>query len=146
MLNYKDYLFVGIQILLFIAYVFPVDVMYIDLFLWFRFIGMGITILGALLGVVALFQINKRLSPFPTPVSNSKLITNGAFSIARHPIYTAILLVTFGYAFYQESLYKLFIFLLLFLLFNFKSKYEEQLLGEMFSEYKEYKKKTRRFL
>ena len=146
MLNKKDYLFVGIQMFLLVAYVFSVDVMSIALYSWFRFTGVGIAILGVLLGVVAVLQINKRLSPFPTPVSNSKLITNGAFSIARHPIYTAILLVTFGYALYQESLYKLFIFLLLLLLFNFKSKYEEQLLEKMFPEYKNYKKKSRRFL
>jgi len=44
-LNKKDYLFVGIQMFLLVAYVFSVDVMSIALYSWFRFTGVGIATL-----------------------------------------------------------------------------------------------------
>jgi protein-S-isoprenylcysteine O-methyltransferase Ste14 len=95
---------------------------------------------------VALFQINTKLSPFPTPVPNGKLITSGAYKLARHPIYTAIILGGLGYALYLTSWYKMVITLVLLILFYYKSKYKEKLLTKNYSEYTTYKKKTRRFI
>ena len=144
--TYRDFIYVAIQIALFIAYVLPITIGALHLPIWVLYLGLIIAIAGAILGAVALLQINTKLSPFPTPVTNSTLITNGAFAIARHPIYTAILLVTLGYGIFQQSIYKIIILLLLLVLFYFKSKYEEQLLTNTFSEYKNYKKRVGRFL
>lgn len=113
---------------------------------WLRFSGLIILALGIVLGLLALLQLNTKLSPFPTPVTNGKLITTGAYHIARHPIYTAIILGGFGFALYRTSWYKVLIALGLLILFYFKSKYEEQLLSEKYLEYSDYKKKTRRFI
>ena len=145
-LTIKDYAFVGIQFLLFLIYVFPFKILIINLPEWIKYIGLILAISGLVFGVIALLQINYNLSPFPAPKSNSQLITNGAFSISRHPIYTSILFITLGYAVYDLSLFKLLIFLLLWVLFYYKIKYEEQLLEEKFSEYSDYKKQTRRFI
>jgi len=82
---------VSIQLLLFIAYLFPISIISINLPEWFSYSGLVVLGLGAILGAVALLQLNTNLSPFPTPVSNGKLITNGAFAIARHPIYSALI-------------------------------------------------------
>ncbi|MCX7550352.1 methyltransferase family protein [Xanthomarina sp. F2636L] len=142
----KDYVFVSIQLLLFIAYIFPIKIIVITLMEWIRYSGLILTILGLILGVRALLQINAKLSPFPTPVVNSKLLTHGAFAVARHPIYTSILAITLGYAVFDTSLYKFIIVVALGLLFYFKSNYEEKLLSEKFPEYSIYKTKTRRFL
>lgn len=113
---------------------------------WLRYSGLIILGFGLVLGLVAMFQINTKLSPFPTPVPNGKLITKGAYNIARHPIYTAVIFIGFGIALYQASWYKALIALLLLILFYFKSQYEEKLLSNKFSEYSDYKKKTRRFI
>ncbi|MBT0606737.1 methyltransferase family protein [Aequorivita echinoideorum] len=142
----KDYLFVGIQLLLFAAYILKIRLVPMNLPEWLRYSGLVIVGLGVVLGLVALLQINTKLSPFPTPVANSTLITNGAFAIARHPIYTALISSGLGYALYRESLYKMLIVLLLSILFYFKSKYEEQLLLQKFPSYQNYKKRTRRFI
>lgn len=142
----KDYLYVGIQFVLFVAYILPIQNNSINLPEWLRYSGLLILVSGLVLGLVALFQLNTKLSPFPTPVSNSKLITNGAYNIARHPIYSALIFSGFGYALYQASWYKGLIVLLLLILFYFKSQYEEKLLSEKFSGYTSYKKKTRRFI
>lgn len=142
----KDYLYLGIQFLLFTGYLLPIKISSIYSPEWLRYSGLIILALGVALGFVALFQLNTKLSPFPTPVSNGKLITSGAYRIARHPIYTAVIFLGLGYAFYSASLFKVLISGLLLTLFYYKSKYEEQLLTQKFSEYPAYKKKTRRFI
>ena len=126
--SHKDYLFVGIQIILFVAYIFPIHLVKMNLPEWLRHSGLVVVGLGLVLGLVALLQLNRKLSPFPTPVASGTLITNGAFSVARHPIYTALILSGLGYAIFSESLYKILIIVSLNILFYYKSKYEEHLL------------------
>ena len=142
----KDYAFVSIQLVLFLIYVLPVEVLVVNVATWLRYSGLVLAILGLVVGIMALSQINTKISPFPTPVLKSELITNGAFSISRHPIYTSILVMSLGYAVFEASLFKFIIFLVLWLFFYFKSKYEEQLLSEKFSQYSNYQQKTRRFI
>ncbi|WP_431134592.1 methyltransferase family protein [Psychroserpens mesophilus] len=142
----KDYIYVSIQLVLFITYSLPVQNTNVYLPEWLRYSGLIILALGFILGLVALLQLNTKLSPYPTPVLNGKLITTGAYKITRHPIYTAIILSGLGYALYQASWYKALIALLLLILFFFKSQYEEKLLAENYSEYADYKQKTRRFI
>lgn len=145
-LSYKDYLFVGFQGVLFVAYFFPIHLTSMSLPEWLKYTGLVIAGLAVVLGLIALLQINRKLSPFPTPVASGTLITNGAFAVARHPIYTALIFSGLGYALYQESLYQLLTILLLSIVFYFKSKYEESLLSQKFPEYKQYQNKIRRFL
>ncbi|MEO5790261.1 MAG: methyltransferase family protein [Gelidibacter sp.] len=142
----KDYLFVSIQLVIFVAYILPLQVFHLQLPEWLCYSGLVFFVLAVILGIVALLQLNTNLSPFPSPVSSGKLITTGAFGMSRHPIYTAFIFSGFGYAIYTLSLYKFLITLLLFVLFYFKSVYEEKLLSEKFPEYKAYKKRTRRFI
>lgn len=142
----KDYVYVGIQLLLFAAYLIPITLFKIHIPEWLRYQGLVAFGLGVILGSIALLQINIKLSPFPTPVANGKLITTGAYRIARHPIYTALIFSRLGYSIYQASLFKGLITLLLLTLFYFKSNYEEKLLAQNFLEFRDYKTKTRRFI
>jgi protein-S-isoprenylcysteine O-methyltransferase Ste14 len=142
----KDYVYVGIQIILFVSYVLPVQLFELYLPEWLRFSGLVTVSLGSIFGALAILQLNKRLSPFPTPVAHAKLITNGVYAIARHPIYTSIIIVTFGYALFRVSFYKAVISVALLVLLYFKSKYEETLLAQKFEAYTYYKQKTRRFI
>ncbi|MCC4229035.1 methyltransferase family protein [Zunongwangia profunda] len=145
-LSYQDYLFVALQFLIFATYFLPFKIVSIDIPEWLRYLGLVVIGLALILGTTALLQLNTKISPFPTPVSNGKLIRTGAFKVSRHPIYTALIFSAMGYTIYQESLLKLLITLVLLILFYFKSGYEEKLLGQTFSEYEDYKKKTRRFI
>ena len=142
----KDYLFVSVQLVIFVVYILPLQLVYINLPEWLRYSGLVIVGISILFGIAALMQINTKLSPFPSPVNSSRLITTGTFSISRHPIYTALIFSGFGYALYSSSVYKIFLTLLLLLLFYYKSKYEESLLSQRFKDYTAYKKRTRRFL
>ncbi|EAQ50508.1 MULTISPECIES: methyltransferase family protein [Flavobacteriaceae] len=139
-------MYVAIQLSLFVIYLLPVKIVSTHLPEWLRYSGLVLLCLGVILGAVALLQLNTNLSPFPTPTSNGTLITTGAYRIARHPIYTALIFCGLGYAFYNQSSYKALISITLLILFYFKSKYEEKLLLKHFPEYRQYQQKTRRFL
>lgn len=142
---FKDIIFVLLQFVLFIGFTFEVESMRIffpDYLFW---IGVGILVLGAFVTLWAVLQLNVHLSPFPSPLPGSKLIVAGAYKWARHPIYTGIILAFLGFAIIADSGYKLIVAGFLFLLFYFKSQYEEQRLLVMFPEYQEYKQKTGRF-
>ena len=142
----KDYVFVMIQLLLFVAYFLPVLLYNLILPEWLNYSGLVVLGIFILFGITALLQLNSKLSPYPSPIDSSKLITNGAFAISRHPIYTALIFSGFGYAIYISSIYKILITLFLLVLFYFKSEYEEKLLSNKFSEYQDYQKRTRRFI
>lgn len=141
----KDYLFVSIQFFLFICFIFDFDAA-LKLNLIIQKIGFFFAFLGGIIIIVALLQLNKNLSPFPTPKESSKLLQNGLYKYSRHPIYTGIIFLFIGYSVYQDSLYKLIVSLLLVVLFYFKSNYEEQRLEQKFPDYKFYRCKTRRFI
>ena len=142
--SWKDYLFVSIQFLLFGLYAFdflpPFKIPQLV-----KYIGLIFSILGFLIAVLSVLQLNKNLTVFPTPKTDSELITFGMYKFSRHPIYTELILFTFGYAFFKTSLFKVLIALILLLLFYFKTNYEEQKLLQKFSNYNDYKKKVNRF-
>lgn len=145
-LHYIDYILVVLQGVLLILYVWEVPLMELALPMYLKGTGLVIAIFGFLLFVVALLQLNKNLSPFPTPKKNSQLIQNGIYKYIRHPIYTGILLSCAGYSLYDDSSFKILITFLLLLLFSIKSKYEEKKLIQKFKNYKTYMKTTGRFL
>ena len=141
--SWKDYLFVSIQFLLFGLYAFDF-LLHFELPQAVKYIGLVVAIIG-FIAALSVLQLNKNLTVFPTPKTDSELISFGMYKLSRHPIYTGLILFTFGYAFYKVSFLKLVIALILLLLFYFKTNYEEQQLLEKFSDYKEYKKKVNRF-
>lgn len=141
----KDKMYVFLQFLVFLAwlpefealkFIFPENLRWLALF------GSGI---GLLVILIAFLQLNTNLSPFPSPKQGAKLITSGAFAFARHPIYSGILFMAFGLSIWFHSGYKLIISFLLFLVFYFKSRYEEKRLRIHFPEYVLYSRETGRF-
>ncbi|MDX1754310.1 MAG: isoprenylcysteine carboxylmethyltransferase family protein [Salinimicrobium sediminis] len=141
----KDKIFVGLQLLLFIAYLLEVEMLMFRISENMHKLALFCGGIGLVLVLVALLQLKTSLSPFPSPKKGTKLIIGGVFVFARHPIYAGILFMAFGISVWLGSGYKLIISVLLYLLFFFKSRYEEQLLQETFPEYVEYKKHTGRF-
>lgn len=141
----KDIVFVSIQLLLFIAFVFPVIDNSFQANTIFRYVAFVIAIIGLVVIALAILQLNKNLTPFPTPKEDGTLIQTGLYKFVRHPIYSGIILTTLGFGFYDGSFWKIAIGFSLWILFYFKSNYEEQLLSNQFPYYKEYKKNTGRF-
>lgn len=144
MLLNKDYLFVIIQGILFLCYLFLPD--YKIALSHLSIPGLVTAIIGIAISMWSLINLGSNLTPFPTPKTNSTLIKHGAFRYARHPIYSSILLAGFGFGMYLQDVVKVGVSLLLLVLFFYKSKYEEGLLIKKFGvEYTEYMKSTGRF-
>ncbi len=135
-----------VQLVIFVAYILPLQLFYIKIPEWLCYSGLVLFGISLIYGIVALLQLNTNLSPFPSPVISGRLLTTGAFRMSRHPIYTALIFSGLGYAIYSSSTYKILITLMLWVLFYYKSVYEEMLLSQKFPEYKAYKKRTRRFI
>ena len=142
---FRDKIYVALQFILFAAYLFEWDSLAFVLPENLRCLALMAAIAGVLLILIAFFQLNKNLSPFPSPTKTSELKTGGAFAFSRHPIYSGIIFISFGMAIWLGSGYKLLISLLFLALFYAKSKYEEERLEIRFSEYAEYKNTTGRF-
>lgn len=142
----KDIFYVAFQLLLFFAFLLEVNLFSFEIPRFLEFIMVFIGITGLVLILIAFFQLNKNLSPFPTPVESARLITNGIFKFIRHPIYTGILFIIFSISVFQGSGYRLLISFLLLILFHLKSMYEEKKLAEKFPEYEIYKNNTGKFL
>lgn len=144
--SYKDFLFVGMQVLLLSVYVIPVRLATLHFNRIIAYVGLFFAFTGLFIVIVALIQLNKNLTPFPTPKDGSELITTGLYKFVRHPIYTGVILTVVGYGIYKESIWKTLVAVLLLILFYYKSKYEEEMLMKRYEEYKDYEKRTAKFL
>jgi protein-S-isoprenylcysteine O-methyltransferase Ste14 len=140
----KDYLFVTIQFILFGLFILNFDWNF-GLTFFIKSIGLVFSIFGFLVALIAVLQLNTKLSPFPTPKENAVLLENGLFQFVRHPIYSGLLLLFYGYGLYLDSIYKIVITSILLLLFYFKTNYEEIQLERKFPDYIIYKQKVGRF-
>ena len=140
----KDKVLVSIQFVLFVCYTIDFD-WSLGFSLFLKLIGLSFAIIGLVISLLAVLQLNKNLSPFPTPKENAVLLENGLYKFVRHPIYSGLLLLFCGYGIYVDSIYKLLISSLLLVLFYFKTNYEESLLEKKFSDYSKYKLKVNRF-
>jgi protein-S-isoprenylcysteine O-methyltransferase Ste14 len=142
-----DYIFVLIQLALFVALYFVRDN---TLEPYLRtvpsWIFLTLQILGFALSMLAVLQLKTRISIFPSPTKDTKLITSCAYKYFRHPIYTGLILFFASLSLATNSIFRLVLTVVLFTLFNQKAKYEEQLLIKVFPAYKEYMKKTWRIL
>jgi protein-S-isoprenylcysteine O-methyltransferase Ste14 len=138
----KDLIYISLQLLLFIAYLFRITTIDFQINLQLQYAGLVICIIGIVIIIVSFVKLNRNLTPFPSPKQNSSLITTGIYKYIRHPIYTGVLFATAGYAVYSENTLRLLIFIVLLLLFISKAAYEETLLLKKFPEYNCYKKQS----
>lgn len=142
----KDYIFLGLQIALFVAYLLPVRLGSIDVSQDFKILFRLIAFMGLTFSLLALISFDYLLSPFPSPKKNATLKTTGVYKWSRHPIYTGLILFLFAWACSNGNYYQLIIASAFFVLIHQKARYEEQLLANKFKAYKAYKKQTRMFI
>ncbi|WP_162430884.1 methyltransferase family protein [Christiangramia aestuarii] len=145
MLNAKDYKLVGVQVFLFILYYFELPVLQLSFPDFVKSTALALSGFGVIIFLLAMLQLNKNLSPFPTPRAGSKLVKTGLYKYIRHPIYTGILIGLGSFSIYTNSGFRVMICLGLYVLFSVKTAYEEKLLLQKFSDYREYQKRTGRF-
>lgn len=104
---------------------------------------MGVGLLLALAGV---WSLGDNLTAVPRPKENAQMVEHGAYRLVRHPIYSGIILGAFGWGFFMNNWPTLLLALLLLLLFDAKSRREEQWLAEKYKDYGEYQKRVRKLI
>lgn len=101
-------------------------------------IGLSILLLAGL-------QLGHSLTANPVPKEKAQLVRTGLYARMRHPIYTGLLIATFGSVLQQPAPVKIGFWVLFILLIWNKAKFEERLLSQKFSDYGAYSKTTGRF-
>ena len=106
-----------------------------------------IELLGIILAVWAVVEMQKsKINIAPQPRKNASLVTSGPYAIIRHPMYTSIIIAVTPLIISHWDL-NMFLFLMfLYLNLVFKLLFEESLLKEYFTDYKDYMTKSWRII
>ena len=142
-------LYVLVQAILLIALFFgPKDVFglpdKLNQTLWW--IGQILFYSGIVIAIWAAILLGPNLTPLPKPKPSGQLIQTGLYRLVRHPIYFGVILVSFGWAGIEQTLYTLVLATILLIFFDLKSRQEERWLTQKFSEYAEYKMTTKKLI
>lgn len=114
---------------------------------WIRVgIGLGLTLLSAVLGVAAFRSLGRELTPSPQPRVGARLVEAGPYRLVRHPIYGATVLGAFGVSLAQGSWQALAGTAALVVFFWAKSSVEERALLLTVPGYRGYRERVRRRL
>jgi len=102
-------------------------------------VGLVLMVAGIVLasaGLVALGANN--LTALPYPRDGATLVTSGPYAIVRNPIYSGLILGSFGWGLWLNSWVTLLFGAGLFMLFDLKTRKEQAWLVERFDEYGPY--------
>ncbi len=107
-------------------------------------IGGALLLVGLACVGLSILQLGSNLSIFPRPVEGGSLVQNGLYGLARHPIYSGIIIGALGYSLLLWSGAAALLTLLLALFFDRKSAQEEIWLSQRFPEYTAYQRRVRK--
>lgn len=110
--------------------------------------GVASAVAGLTLIIAGQQSLGNSLSPFPEPRRDEHaLITDGAFSFVRHPMYGGLLLIAFGLSAATGSDLRFAASFALFYVLDRKVELEEGALEKKYgSEYSSYKETAKRFI
>ena len=142
-------LYVLVQAILLIALFFgPKDLLglptKVNQGLWLA--GQILFYLGIVIAIWAAILLGPNLTPLPKPKPSGQLIQTGLYKLVRHPIYFGVILVSFGWAGIEQTIYTLVLAFIVLIFFDLKSRQEERWLTQKFSEYAEYKMTTKKLI
>jgi protein-S-isoprenylcysteine O-methyltransferase Ste14 len=66
-------------------------------------IGGALFLAGSVLAATGALNLGKNLSPLPQPKEDATLVVTGAYRLVRHPIYSGITLMAFGWGLWLHS-------------------------------------------
>jgi protein-S-isoprenylcysteine O-methyltransferase Ste14 len=102
--------------------------------------------LGVVLILAGAIALGRNLTPYPKPAEKAQLLRSGIFSFIRHPVYTGVMLMSFGWAQIWQSKPALVMAFALIPFFIAKARREEHWLRKRFAEYHAYERRVRRFI
>jgi protein-S-isoprenylcysteine O-methyltransferase Ste14 len=111
-----------------------------------RCLGFLLGLAGGLLGLGGSAALGRRLTPFPKPADDTRLVRTGAFGLARHPIYGGGLLGMLAWTLWNGRWAGFLGTAVLLVFFDAKARHEEQWLAEAFPEYPAYRQRVRKLI
>lgn len=108
--------------------------------------GLLLFLSGLLLSSGGAITLGRWLTPFPRPLAKSELRTSGAYALVRHPLYSGILFMAFGWSLYSLSIAGVLFDLALLAFFDRKAAREELWLAEKFSGYGAYRRQVKKLI
>lgn len=137
---------VGIQGLLFLAVAVTAFAQHVGpalaSSLW---LGLALILVGSA-GVIASGRdLGRALTPSPVP-NRAGLVARGLYRYARHPMYTALLVICLGVAVGSGALLCYLSVVVLAVFFGFKARMEERYLRRVYNGYDAYSAHTGRFV
>jgi protein-S-isoprenylcysteine O-methyltransferase Ste14 len=109
-------------------------------------VGIGAMLIGAVLAMRGVVDLREALTPFPHPRRDAPLIEQGAYRLARHPIYGGLVIGAVGWGLLTASALALALAAVLLAFFDLKSRREEAWLVDRFPAYEAYRRRTRRLI
>ena len=107
------------------------------------FLGILIIIIAFIIMLVAIKDLGRNLSPFPSPINNINLVRSGIYRFTRHPMYYSLIFISTGVFIIKLSFYYLFLTISLALIIKFKINLEEKYLINKFKNYLLYKNEAK---
>ena len=101
---------------------------------------------GAALAIAGAWQHGSGIRALPYPRDDAEALYTGPYRLVRHPIYSGVVCIAFGWAIWRRGWLTLVYAALLFLLFDAKARREEQWLVEKFPSYAGYRRRVRKLL
>lgn len=109
-------------------------------------VGAAITAMGVLLTIWGLTSLGDALTPFPQPLVDASLHRRGAYRLMRHPIYSGVILASFGWALWWLSAAGVLYVVALAVFFDCKAAYEENWLRRKYKQYADYARRVKKFI
>jgi protein-S-isoprenylcysteine O-methyltransferase Ste14 len=113
---------------------------------WMTIAGAVLCVIGGCFGATGARVLGRARTPFLKPREESSLIQHGIYARVRHPLYTAVMLLSFGWAFTWQSWIAFAVAVAQVPFFVTKARREERWLREKFPGYADYARRVPRFV
>jgi protein-S-isoprenylcysteine O-methyltransferase Ste14 len=113
---------------------------------WMTGLGAMLFVASAWFGIAGVRALGAARTAFPRPKERSPLIQHGIYARVRHPLYTAVMLISLGWGLIWQSWPALVVALVQVPFFVAKARHEERWLREKFPDYADYAKRVPRFV
>lgn len=111
-----------------------------------RIFGGALLLGGGLVAVAGLLALGTNLTVLPQPKAQARLVETGPYRFVRHPVYSGVVCMAFGWAWWVQGWLTFLYAAMVFIFLDLKSRREEQWLQEKFSGYAAYQKRVRKLV
>lgn len=110
------------------------------------FAGGLLILLGAVFGIAGALAMGRVRTIYPEPREGARLIRHGIFALVRHPIYTSLILLGFGWTMVWMSPTGLAAALVTLVFLDAKATDEERRLRRVYPDYDDYAEGVKKLL